>query len=561
MRIGIATIFLFLWMQLPGAYLPGGHFSGIQEAVAQKQLISTVDFEEALVYYRPRISIAENGDYAVSWEALRKLESREEWQIGLQRYTAGSTRIGSSQYLQQSAVCNQQSPTFSDLPHVDFEGGLRNAELEFSQKGLLVVSMEQFQLFQEDGKDAHRQMSSARVSVLNEQGEEYQPAAENICEWREFNAGDAEMAPMPRIDLSLSDDIMLGTDGRDLNVKPTLNAPGKYWEYEMSQSLLQFDGHRQIRNWMDVATNGWVNVTSSQRCTASEDASFGNHDVEKVDDCDVEVQFFSDLTATNDEKAVRKLVVNQNDGAGVLNYRPAVAMNTAGNSVVVWVDFRENDQGDIYGQRFDALGRPLGDNFKVSAGSGAIDSDDGSRPEVAMLDDGQFLVVWTAHHDDGMRAWGRYFGAAGEAMANPFLLDPDPTLDSGFPDVSSNGDQFGYVWLIDHQNVTSVFANIPGITNTVDRAVPIDDPSLLLKGYPNPFTSETTLEYSLQESGHVTLAIYDLLGREVKKLIDQPQGPGSYSIQLAAGELAAGYYVTRLQQGELRQSQVLVRTE
>lgn len=561
MRIGIATIFLFLWMQLPGEYMPGEHFTGITSAVAQKQLISTVDFEEALVYYRPRISIAENGDYAVSWEMLRKLENAEEWQIGLQRFAAGSAMKGASQYLQQSTVCNQQNPAFDEVSHLDIEGGLRNVEMEFSEKGLLVLSMEQFQLFQEEGDDAHRQMSSARVSVLDEQGEEFQPAAQNICEWQEFNAGDTEMAPMPRIDLSHSDDMILGTDGRQLKVKPTLNASGKNWSYEMSQSLLQSDGHRQIRNWMDVATNGWVNVTSSQQCSAGEDEATSHRDVERMDDCDVEIQFFSDLTATSAEKTVRKLVVNQNDEAGVLNYRPAVAMNAAGNSVVVWVDFRESNQGDIFGQRFDALGRPQGDNFKVSSGGGIIDSDDGSRPEVAMLDDGQFLIVWTEHHDDGMRAWGRYFGPAGKAMATPFLLDPDPTLDSGFPDVTSNGNQFGYTWLVDHLNVTSVFANIPGVTNTVDRAVPVDDSSLLLKGYPNPFTSETTLEYSLQENGHVILAIYDLLGREVKKLIDQPQGPGSYSIQLGAGELAAGYYVTRLQQGELRQSQVLVRTE
>ena len=547
MRTGIATILLL--------------FLGVEAVFAQKQLVSTVDFDSELVYYRPRIAMSAHGTYAVSWEALRKMEDAEEWQIGLQRFGADSERISDVLYLSKSVVCSAQSMAdFNGLPD-EMEDGLRNVEMDFSSDGMLVLSMEQFRLFREVDTRAHKQISSVRVSLMDQGGEEFQPASDKPCVWRTHNSTEAGQHTMPRFDLSLVDNTFFGTDGRRLNVMPTMYVDPNAWQYKVDQVSTTQADQRQIRNWADVASNGWFNVSSWQRCSVQDEGLDPTTYSKLEEDCDIEIQFFSDLSDVNTDRALTKLVVNQDDAAGVLNYRPAVAMNASGHSVVVWVDFREGESGDIYGQRFDDLGRPVGDNFKISAGRGAIDAEAGSRPEVAMLDNGKFLVVWTEHHDDGMRAWGRYFTGAGKPEAVPFLLDPDPSLDSGFPDVTSNGKRFAYTWLVDHDKVTSIFANVPGVTNTIDRTTSFEKRELLLKGYPNPFTSETTLEYALKERGHVTLIIYDLLGREVKRLIDQPQGPGSYSIKLDAQELASGYYMTRLQQGNLTESHLLVRTE
>jgi hypothetical protein len=236
-------------------------------------------------------------------------------------------------------------------------------------------------------------------------------------------------------------------------------------------------------------------------------------------------------------------------------------VNVYGERVAVWVDYTDGYAGKVWGQKYDPDGQPAGNSFLVSMGSGEIDGEDGSRPEVGLLDNGQFLVVWTEHQGDIMRAMGRYFDANSQPIALPFALDPEPELKTGFPDVSTNGNQFAYTWLVYRENVTSVFVNVPGVTNTIDQTIADQQAALSLKGYPNPFTQETTLEYVLAESGHVTLVIFDLLGREVKRLIDQQQGPGTYSVQLQADELASGYYFTRLRQGALLESQILVRAE
>ena len=65
--------------------------------------------------------------------------------------------------------------------------------------------------------------------------------------------------------------------------------------------------------------------------------------------------------------------------------------------------------------------------------------------------------------------------------------------------------------------------------------------------YPDPFTTSTTLSYTLADRTPVILEVYDILGRRVMQLVDQEQAAGTYSLQLEAGSLANGLYLLRLQ--------------
>jgi Ca-activated chloride channel family protein len=65
------------------------------------------------------------------------------------------------------------------------------------------------------------------------------------------------------------------------------------------------------------------------------------------------------------------------------------------------------------------------------------------------------------------------------------------------------------------------------------------------QNYPNPFNPTTSIKYSLpsdRESFHVTIKIYDILGRVVKVLVDKEQEPGNYSIKFNADQLKSGIY-------------------
>ena len=83
------------------------------------------------------------------------------------------------------------------------------------------------------------------------------------------------------------------------------------------------------------------------------------------------------------------------------------------------------------------------------------------------------------------------------------------------------------------------------------------------QNYPNPFNPVTTLRYDLPENGNVNITIYDMLGRQVKTLINQNQDAGYRSVIWNAtnnyGEpVSAGIYLYQIQAGEYMQTKKMV---
>jgi hypothetical protein len=82
------------------------------------------------------------------------------------------------------------------------------------------------------------------------------------------------------------------------------------------------------------------------------------------------------------------------------------------------------------------------------------------------------------------------------------------------------------------------------------RALPVQPRDVALEqNYPNPFNPKTTIRYSLPDARHVTLSVYDVSGKEVRRLIDADQKEGMYSVDFVAGDMPSGIYFYRLQAG------------
>jgi hypothetical protein len=68
----------------------------------------------------------------------------------------------------------------------------------------------------------------------------------------------------------------------------------------------------------------------------------------------------------------------------------------------------------------------------------------------------------------------------------------------------------------------------------------------LSQNFPNPFNPATTIKYDIPASGLVILKVYNILGKEVRTLVNEYKSAGSYSVTFDAGDLASGVYMYQL---------------
>ena len=68
----------------------------------------------------------------------------------------------------------------------------------------------------------------------------------------------------------------------------------------------------------------------------------------------------------------------------------------------------------------------------------------------------------------------------------------------------------------------------------------------LSQNFPNPFNAASSFHYELHQKGIVRLKVFNVRGKEVKRLIDKEQPAGSYDVTFDAGDLPGGIYFYRL---------------
>jgi hypothetical protein len=130
--------------------------------------------------------------------------------------------------------------------------------------------------------------------------------------------------------------------------------------------------------------------------------------------------------------------------------------------------------------------------------------------------------------------------------AYPSLIDHDA------PDISfTNVDSTAYLYFM--QNMDNHTPGGWGLRRDLVR-IPVkftynNANTIFIKNYPNPFNSSTTISWQSGVSGHTTLAIYDIMGRKCKTLVDEFKYKGSYNIVLDGTDLPSSIYYCKLQVG------------
>ena len=91
-----------------------------------------------------------------------------------------------------------------------------------------------------------------------------------------------------------------------------------------------------------------------------------------------------------------------------------------------------------------------------------------------------------------------------------------------------------------------------------EKIIKLPTEYMLGQNYPNPFNPSTVIKYSLPKASDVRLSVYDILGREIKVLVDEKKEPGYYNVNFDAGNLASGVYIYKLSTKDFTKSQKMI---
>jgi hypothetical protein len=139
---------------------------------------------------------------------------------------------------------------------------------------------------------------------------------------------------------------------------------------------------------------------------------------------------------------------------------------------------------------------------------------------------------------------------------------------SGFlnPAVNQNGAGFGlFAALPDGQVIALPAASgALALENSevgMAKAASLPESFSLSQNYPNPFNPSTTISFSLPAASDVSLKVFNVLGQEVKTLIDGPMNAGKHSVQFDAANLASGIYFYRINAGSFMDTRKMLLTK
>ncbi|HEV8291537.1 MAG TPA: DUF4347 domain-containing protein, partial [Tepidisphaeraceae bacterium] len=131
---------------------------------------------------------------------------------------------------------------------------------------------------------------------------------------------------------------------------------------------------------------------------------------------------------------------------------PSIAMDAAGNFVIVWMSDQQDGSGKgIYGQRFDAAGARVGGEFQVNTTT----ANNQDQPTVAMDDAGDFIVAWKTDKvsGSGTDVYAQLYNSSGAAVGGEFRANVNTVDNQDQPaaamDASGN---FVIVWKSNKQD-------------------------------------------------------------------------------------------------------------
>ncbi|MCJ7457959.1 MAG: dockerin type I domain-containing protein [candidate division Zixibacteria bacterium] len=135
--------------------------------------------------------------------------------------------------------------------------------------------------------------------------------------------------------------------------------------------------------------------------------------------------------------------VNDDVGAG-LHTMPAIALDGPGNFVITWTDYR-NGNGDIYARRYNSSGTPLGASFKANDDIGTTEQ---FTSAIALDGSGNFVITWQDYRNGNWDIYAQRYNSSGTPLGTNFKANDDVgTTEQSYPAIAMNGSgNFAITW-------------------------------------------------------------------------------------------------------------------
>jgi len=129
--------------------------------------------------------------------------------------------------------------------------------------------------------------------------------------------------------------------------------------------------------------------------------------------------------------------------------------------------------------------------------------------------------------------------------STPILTRTEPTAHPpGYLTYLIHGD--GGTFMVDLLDETMITRQVFDPASSVPNDIAAATAAIRLRNVPNPFTAATAIGFTMPHAGQVSIVLFDALGREVSKVMDEYRQQGDQRVMVNAGDLSAGTYIYRL---------------
>ena len=165
------------------------------------------------------------------------------------------------------------------------------------------------------------------------------------------------------------------------------------------------------------------------------------------------------------------------------------------------------------------------------------------------------MIAWADNRDGNYDIYAQRYSQYGIALGTNFIVTKNRYWNQYIPNVKLWNNRIYCTWTNTPPNTVGydIWANVLDWDNPTDikniKQFQLPSNFTLNQNYPNPFNSSTKISYSILRSNFVILKIYNMLGIEIKTIVNEFQNVGAYVVSFNANELSSGIYFYKLQVG------------